>query len=230
MTTTALKARGALRAPSFYGETRTPMTPEARSACGILDVVSVEHESREQPRSGPSRGADELLVEVYDELRRLAGHFLARERSGHTLQPTALVHEAWSKLEAQGTGFDNRRQFYNLAARSMRRILVNHARDRARQKRGGDLRRVTLSGCEPLAASTTIDLIALDDALERLREVDRRKCRVVELRFFAGLDLDDVAATLEVSRATIKREWAIARAWLLREIDRGDRAAERDAT
>ena len=165
--------------------------------------------------AGDRRALDQMLPLVYDELHRLAASYLARERPDHTLQPTALVHEAFLRLINQReVDWRNRAQFLGVAAGLMRRILVNHARDRAAAKRGGERERVSLSLVEVPSGGPDVDLIALEDALERLTALDERKAKVVELRFFGGLSVAEVAEVLEVSRATVEREWSFARAWL----------------
>jgi RNA polymerase sigma-70 factor, ECF subfamily len=168
------------------------------------------------------RGAlDQMLPLVYAELRRLAAHYLSRERAGHTLQPTALVHEAYLRLvDQRQADWRNRAQFLGLAAGMMRRILVNHARDRAAAKRGGDVERVSLSLVEaPSGGSTDVDLVALEDALQGLAALDPRKGRVVELKFFGGLTIAEIAEVLQISGATVEREWSFARAWLFDAIE-----------
>ena len=165
--------------------------------------------------AGDRRALDQMLPLVYDELHRLASGYLARERPDHTLQPTALVHEAFLRLINQReVDWRNRAQFLGVAAGLMRRILVNHARDRAAAKRGGERERVSLSLVEVPSGGPDVDLIALEDALERLAKLDERKAKVVELRFFGGLSSEEVAEVLGVSRATVEREWSFARAWL----------------
>lgn len=165
--------------------------------------------------AGDRRALDQMLPLVYDELHRLAAGYLARERPDHTLQPTALVHEAFLRLINQREiDWKNRAQFLGVAAGLMRRILVNHARDRAAAKRGGERERVSLSLVEVPSGGPDVDLIALEDALERLATLDERKAKVVELRFFGGLSTEEVAEVLGVSRATVEREWSFARAWL----------------
>jgi RNA polymerase sigma-70 factor, ECF subfamily len=166
-------------------------------------------------RGGDRQALDEMLPLVYDELHRLASSYLSAERSGHTLQPTALVHEAYLRLIRQRqVDWRNRAQFLGVAASIMRRILVNHARDRAAAKRGSSRERVSLSLVEAPAGGPHIDLIALEEALQRLGAQDGRKVRVVELRFFGGLTMEEIAEVLEISRATVEREWSFARAWL----------------
>lgn len=164
---------------------------------------------------GDRAALDRLLPMVYDELRRLAAAQLGRERADHTLQATALVHEAFLRLVDQhSVDWRNRAQFLGLAARMMRRILVNHARDRAAQKRGGGLEKVTLGALEGWSGGDTVDLAGLDDALDRLAALDARKGQVVELKFFAGLTTREIAEVLETSTATVERDWRFARAWL----------------
>ena len=166
------------------------------------------------------QGLDQMLPVLYQELHRLASHYLSRETPGHTLQPTALVHEAYLRLiDQRRVDWRNRAQFLGVAASMMRRILVNHARDRAAQKRGGNPERVSLSLVESPSGRPDVELIALEEALQRLAELDERKSRVVELRFFGGLTTEEIADVLEVSGATIEREWAFARAWLYDAIE-----------
>lgn len=173
----------------------------------------------EAGRSGKA-GLDQVLPLVYDELHRLASRYLSREAAGHTLQPTALVNEAYLRLvDQRRVDWRNRAQFLGLAANLMRRILVNHARDRAALKRGGDARQVSLSLLESPSGRPEVDLIALEDALSRLAALDERKSRVVELKFFGGLTTDEIAEVLGISGATVEREWAFARAWLFDAIE-----------
>lgn len=169
------------------------------------------------------RGAlDALLPLVYQELRRLAGHYMRREREAHTLSPTALVHEAYLRLvDQRRVDWRNRAQFVGVAADMMRRILVNHARDRRAQKRGGDAERVTISLAEGLLDGPDVGLIALDEALVSLAAQDARKSRIVELKFFGGLTTEEVAEVIGLSTATIEREWKFARAWLYEAIAEG---------
>lgn len=170
--------------------------------------------------AGRASAAEELLPLVYDELRALASGLFRRERAGHTLQPTALVHEAYARLvrPAAGTGlaakFDGRAHFMAVAAKAMRQILSNHARDRHRLKRGGGWRRVTLGDCAAEGAEPDADLIAVDRALARLADLDPRQAEVVELRFFADLTVGEIAHVLGLSVSTVEREWRMARAWL----------------
>jgi RNA polymerase sigma-70 factor, ECF subfamily len=171
--------------------------------------------------SGGDRLAlDQMLPLVYEELHRLAALYLSRERPDHTLQPTALVNEAYLRLINQRqVDWRNRAQFLGVAANMMRRILVNHARDRAAGKRAGDRERVSLSLVELSSNPSDVDLIALETALDKLTALDERKARVVELRFFGGLTMDEIAEVLEISRATVEREWSFARAWLFDAIE-----------
>jgi RNA polymerase sigma factor (TIGR02999 family) len=168
---------------------------------------------RDQPPA-----ADELSARVYDELRRLAAAHLRREAPGQTLQPTALVHEVYLRLAGAGTPWRDERHFVGIAARSMRQILVDRARARGARKRWGGLRRVSLHDDLPLAADPDRLLPALDEALTRLEQLDAEQARIVELRFFAGLSVEEAADALGISPATLKRRWALARAWLFREL------------
>ena len=174
--------------------------------------------------AGDRQALDQMLPLVYDELHRLAARYLAAERPDHTLQPTALVHEAFLRLiDQREVDWRNRAQFLGVAAALMRRILVNYARDRSAAKRGGVRDRVSLSLVEAPSHEPDVDLIALEDALERLGALDERKAKVVELRFFGGLTIDEVAEVLAVSRATVEREWSFARAWLFDALITEDR-------
>ena len=170
--------------------------------------------------SGGDVAARESLVPlVYDELRRLARYYLASQRSDHTLQSTAIVHEAYLRLAGRDkVHWENRRHFFAVAAQLMRRILVDHARKRNAAKRGGaQLTLLVDEAIEP-SSQRELDLVALDDALKVLAELDERQSRIVELRFFGGLSIEDTSRLLEISPATVKREWSTARAWLYEEI------------
>ena len=173
-----------------------------------------------QAWSGGDRAApDRLIPLVYDELRRLAHSHMRRERAGHILQTTALVNEAYIQLvDAGKVNCHDRTHFSAIAARLMRQILVRSARSRNVQKRGGKIRRVSLSDSAVFAASPDADLIGLDDALSALAEIDARKAKVVEQRFFAGMTLEEAADVLEVSAQTVWRDWDLAKAWLHREM------------
>lgn len=163
------------------------------------------------------------MPRVYDELRRLADRRLAAAPDGRTLEPTALVHEVWLRLVGEGhETWESRGRFLAAAARSMRNILVDRARRRARDKRGGGRRPEPLSRIEPACEETPLDLLALDDALERLEARDPRAAEVVHLRYFAGLSIADTARALGVSHATVEREWTYARAWLRRALATDD--------
>jgi RNA polymerase sigma factor (TIGR02999 family) len=174
-------------------------------------------------QQGDAQSGEEVVPLVYAELRRIARIRLSAERSAHTLQPTALVHEAWLRLMQQhGAKWQNRSQFFAIAAQAMRRILVDHARRRHSHKRNAGEAPVTLDAVEELVASPVPDeeMLALDSALEQLTALDQRQARVVELRFFGGLSIDETAQVLDLSATTVKREWTTARAWLYREIQR----------
>lgn len=156
---------------------------------------------------------------VYDELRRLAGNYLRRERIGHTLQPTALVHEAYLRLvDADSVSWESRAHFYGIAAKVMRRILVDHARLRNAEKRGGLVEKVPLDEARELPPSATNDLVALDGALQDFARIYPRKSEVVELKFFGGLQADEIAEVLQISRKTVLRDWQFAKLWLCREL------------
>ena len=169
--------------------------------------------------NGDRSAAADLLPLVYEELRSLANHYFADERSDHTLQATALVHEAYLKLvKGEPRKWDNRAHFFRVAAAVMRHILVDHARKGRRQKRGGGGRKLPLDEAAAMFEERALDLIALDEALVKLASIDPRKSRIVELRFFAGLNVEEVAETLNVSPRTVKSDWSFAKLWLLREI------------
>jgi RNA polymerase sigma-70 factor (ECF subfamily) len=169
---------------------------------------------------------DQMLPVVYEELHRLASHYLSREATGHTLQPTALLNEAYLRLvDQRQVDWRNRAQFLGVAASLMRRILVNHARDRAAQKRGGGAQQVSLSLLEAPSGRPDVDLIALEDAMDRLASRDERKSRVVELKFFGGLTTEEIAEVLQISVATVEREWSFARAWLYDAVEGKDATA-----
>ncbi len=164
---------------------------------------------------------DALLPVVYEELHGLAQRFLRLERPDHTLQPTALVNEAYIRLSVQRhVNWVDRAQFFGVAAQMMRRILVNHAESRNAEKRGGLATRVTLNESVSWSGGRDLDLVELDDALTALGQLDPRQARVVELRFFAGLTIEETAEVLDISPATVKREWSMAKAWLRRELTR----------
>jgi RNA polymerase sigma factor (TIGR02999 family) len=169
--------------------------------------------------AGDQQALDRLTPLVYEELRRQAARYLRRERAGHTLQTTALIHEAYLRLvDAKDVHWESRTHFFAIAANLMRRILVDHARRRDADKRGGSQVQVQLDEALAVADATNVDLLAINEALDRLAMIDPQQARVVELRFFGGLSVDEAAAALGVSPKTIKRDWSVARAWLRREI------------
>ena len=184
----------------------------------------------DQYRDGERGAFERLMALVYEDLRRLAAWQLRSERTEHTLQPTALVHEAFLKLvgpedAAPGAArWEGRRHFFALAAQVMRHILVDHARTRQREKRGGGRAAAALDEALGLSAPTAPGLLELDEALVALAGVDERKGWIVELRFFGGLTVEETAAVLGISPATVRREWTMAKAWLRRELRRGDAA------
>jgi RNA polymerase sigma factor (TIGR02999 family) len=168
---------------------------------------------------GDHDALDKLIPIVYDELRLRAARYLRRERSGHTLQTTALIHEAYLRLvEQKQVQWQNRAHFFAIAAQLMRRILVDHARGRGAAKRGGADIRLTLDDAMAAVAGMDVNLMALDEALNRLAEIDPRQSRVVELRYFSGLSIEETAEVLGVSPATVKLDWSMAKAWLRREM------------
>lgn len=173
-----------------------------------------------QLSGGRGEALDQLIPMVYQELRSVAHGQLGGERPGHTLNTTALVHEAYLKLvNIRQVQWRDRAHFFAMASRLMRRILIDYARARKREKRGGDLVPVPLEEAFGVSGDRADDLVALDDALTRLEAISPRQCRVVEYRCFAGLSVEETAVVLESSPATVKRDWAFARAWLNRELD-----------
>jgi RNA polymerase sigma factor (TIGR02999 family) len=169
--------------------------------------------------NGDQAARDELMSVVYQELHRLAHHYMKRESLGHTLQTSALVNEAFLKLVGQrDVHWQNRAHFFGIAAQMMRRILVDYARSRGYAKRGGDARQVSLDEAAIVSEERAADVVALDDALKGLAEFDLRKSRIVELRFFGGLSIEETAEVLTVSPGTVMRDWTLAKAWLRREM------------
>ncbi len=168
---------------------------------------------------GDERALEALTPLVYDELRRLARSYMRQERSGHTLQSTALVHEAFLRLIDQKVQWNSRAHFFGIAAQMMRRILVDHAKAQSTAKRGAGALRVELDEGLATAPNRDVDLLALDEALERLTKIDPQRSRIVELRFFGGLSNEESAELLGVSPATIQRQWTGARAWLFHELN-----------
>lgn len=172
-------------------------------------------------RSGDKAALDSLMPLVYTELRRIANRYLQGERSDHTLQSTALVHEAYVRMTGQALPqWQNRAHFFAVAAQLMRQILVDHARSHRASKRGGDVYKLALEDAEEQPKVLDFDIVALDDALKSLALMDEQQSRVVELKFFGGLSVDDTADVLGVSASTVKRDWTTARAWLFRELNR----------
>lgn len=173
----------------------------------------------EQWGQGNQQALEQLMPLVYSELHRLASQYLRRERPDHTLQSTALVNEAYLKLVGQHSiRWQNRAQFFGIAAQLIRRILVDHARSRHAEKRGASAPKLSIEDVTESAPARDLDLMALDDALEDLAKIDARQSRVVELRFFAGLSVEETAEVLQMSPATVKREWTTAKAWLFRQL------------
>lgn len=162
-------------------------------------------------------GTDDAVDVVYHELRALAAYHMAQERVGHTLQPTALVHEVYLRLATQRVGWQNRAHFMCIAAQQIRRVLVDHARAHNSRKRGGGMMRVTLS--DLVAGDQEFDLLELNQAMERLADQSPQDCQIVELKYFAGLKEEEIAEVMEISVRTVRRRWAFARAWLFRELD-----------
>jgi RNA polymerase sigma factor (TIGR02999 family) len=218
--------------PSTPPETAAP--PSMASPAAESSAAHAEHAVTGLLRAwgaGDAQACEALVPLVYAELRRQARRALRREGEGHTLQPTALVHEAWLRLDEQHDArWESRAQFFAIAARIMRRVLVDHARARRAYKRGGGAVQVSLgdaeravaeSGAPPAggAALDAVDVLALNEALARLALLDPQKARLVDLRYFAGLSIPEAAAALGVSPATVGREWAVARMWLRRELE-----------
>jgi len=185
-------------------------TTEVATLLGQLDI-------------GNDKAVAELVVLLYSELRRLASSYLRRERSDHTLQTTALVHEAYLRLTDQKeVRWKNREQFMGVAAQLMRRILVDYSRCHDAKKRGSEFEKVFLEEAEVVAKGKAADVIQLDEALTRLAKFDPQQAQLVELRFFGGLSIEEAAGVLGVSRTTVKRNWNLSKAWLARELQRGD--------
>jgi RNA polymerase sigma-70 factor, ECF subfamily len=185
-----------------------PPQPKAHVTQLLLDVSK-----------GKRQSLDLLLPLVYDELHRLAQSFMRSERVNHTLQPTALVHEAYLRLiDQREVDWQNRAHFFSIAAQTMRRILVNHALSNRAAKRGGEATRVSIDEAISFPGTRDIDLVLLDEALKRLAEFDPQQSRIVELRFFGGLTIEEVATVVGLSTATVEREWRTAKAWLHTQI------------
>ena len=168
---------------------------------------------------GDKEALDKLMPIVYEELRRQAARYLRREQAGHTLQTTALIHEAYVRLvDQRHVQWQNRAHFFGIAAQMMRRILVDHARTKKRAKRGGSDIKVSLADATVPVKERDLDVVALDEALSRLAQIDEPQSRVVELRFFSGLTVEETAEVMGISPATVKRDWSMAKAWLHREL------------
>jgi RNA polymerase sigma factor (TIGR02999 family) len=195
---------------------------ESRSPQGEANPAGVLTQILSDLRHGDVEARRRLVTLAYDELRELAAVHLRGERTGHTLQPTALVHEAFLRLFGNvGSGWENRAHFFGAAGEAMRRILVDYARRRNAAKRGGGVESESFTDA-PTAPDRLTQILAVDEALERLGAEDERKRKLVELRFFAGLTLEEAATTLDISLRTTKRDWAFAKAWLYRELSDGE--------
>jgi RNA polymerase sigma factor (TIGR02999 family) len=193
------------------------MTPSQKTATQILRDATDGHQ----------QDLNELMSLIYDELRRLAARYLRRERGEHTLQPTALVNEAYLRLIDQSDlQWQNRAHFLAIAAKSMREILVEYARSHNADKRGGGAKRITLSKAIAFFEERDLDLVMLDDGLNELEAIDPQKCRIVELRFFSGMTIDETAEAIGLSTATVTRQWRLAKAWLYRRIKKGVTVAD----
>jgi RNA polymerase sigma-70 factor, ECF subfamily len=208
---------------NYFGFAFTPSSPKG----GAVVRSSSNHSQTQVTQlltrwsGGDSSARDVLIPLVYDELRRLARSFLARQRSDHTLQSTALVHEAYLRLVGRTSiHFENRAHFFAVAAQLMRRILVDHARKHNAAKRGGNSLTLVLDETVALPSDPQIDVAALDDALNTLATLDSRQANIVEMRFFGGLSIDETSTVLGISPATVKREWTTARTWLYDEMTR----------
>ena len=176
-------------------------------------------------KKGDDDALDELIPIVYSELRRLARYQLRGERPGHTLQPTALTHEAFLRLfGTRQVSWQNRAHFFAVAAQLMRRVLVEHARKRSATKRGGSVTRITFDEAKTPAEAADLDVLALHEALTELEKIDPRQCRIVELRYFGGLDTEETAEVLDLSPSTVKRDWRVAKIWLRRALETPGRA------
>ncbi|GMU37222.1 MAG: sigma-70 family RNA polymerase sigma factor [Phycisphaerae bacterium] len=185
------------------------------SATGPQDVTAI----LQRASAGERAATEALLPLVYDELRRLARHYLAGAQAGHTLQPTAVVHEAFVKLAGgAASAWESRAHFFAVAAKAMRQVLADHARARQAAKRGGDRERVTLSGLATPSREDEYDLERLDLALEKLAVLDPQQARIVECRFLVGMTVEEIGCVLGVSTRTVEREWSAARLWLRREL------------
>ncbi len=200
------QAEGRLQAASTTDSFEWNMSETSANITALLRAAA----------SGGRDNLDALMAAIYDDLHRLAAAHLRGERPDHTLQPTALVHEAYLKLiDQRSTDWRDRAHFFAIAARVIRRILVDHARQKESAKRGAKRERLPLDQVEPASPETNVDLVALDEALEALNELDPRQSKIVELRFFGGMTLDEIAEALSIGRRSVDREWSAAKAWLL---------------
>jgi len=207
-----------------------PVVSQSVSNLGVLRVISSPMNVTlllKEVSKGNQKALAELIPAVYDELRRLAAYYLRQERSNHTLQATALVHEAYLRLvDQRHVDWKNRNQFFGVAAHLMRRVLLMHAREHSAVKRGGSAYKISLDETAILVPAQADHLVLLDELLSRLATLDPQQERIVELRFFAGLSVEEAAYLLGISTATVKRDWAMAKAWLAREMGR---SASREA-
>jgi len=169
---------------------------------------------------GDEKARDSLMPLVYDELQRMAKQQFRRERQGHTLQSSAIIHEAYLRLVHQDIKWKNRSHFFAVASQAMRRVLVDYARRKKTEKRGGEQVRISMVEVADMAKPTEVDVVALNDALEELAVIDQRQFRIVELRYFGGLSIEETAEVLRVSTATVKNDWSLAKAWLYRQLSR----------
>ena len=175
-----------------------------------------------QWQKGDAQALAQLIDQVYHDLKGAAIHYLNSERRDHTLQPTALIHEVYIRLQNNGTlNFENRAQFFGFAGLLMRQILVEHARAKSAEKRGGDYQKILISDIDAIGNKNEADtnsVLAVDQALQKLERLDKRQSQIIELRFFAGLSIPEVASALDISEATVQREWRVARLWFMREL------------
>lgn len=195
----------------FADKLLVPMDPLAKEKHEVTVLL-------QSLNNGNREAVDELVPIVYSELQRLASYYLRSERAGHTLQPTALVHEAFLKLVEQETHWQNRTHFFAMAATVMRRILVDYARGHKADKRGGTAEKISLDEAFVFAQDRPTEMVALDEALEELARIDPRRAKVVELKFFGGLNNEEIAEALGVHSNTVLRDWNLARAWLKSQI------------
>ncbi|HEX8249367.1 MAG TPA: sigma-70 family RNA polymerase sigma factor [Pyrinomonadaceae bacterium] len=194
-------------------EEQQAQNPESRQSTEITRIL--------KSWSGGNREAvDDLIPLVYDELHKVAAHYLRRQRSDHTLQPTALVNEAYLKLiDISNVNWHDRAHFFAVASQTMRHILVDHARAQMREKRGGGVvQKLSLDEAVSFSKDKDVDVLLLDEALRELATIDEQQCKIVELRFFGGLTVEETAVVLKISPATVKREWRIAKAWLFKKM------------